>query len=116
MTNIDRRAEHLGWIEAAVRAVNPDLPRLALCVQSHYGPPDAVAFVAVCGVDDDCTRRRAIRAEAGELLRRLGYHVGLEPGRDVYDIQPDRARSSHDALDMIARLHAAMICNGGDRM
>lgn len=34
MTDTDRRAEHLGWIEAAVRAANPDLPRLALCAQS----------------------------------------------------------------------------------
>lgn len=108
MTDTHTREEHLGWVEAALRAANPDLPRLALSAQSHYGPPDAMAFVLVYGVDEDRDRRRAIRAEAGELLRRLGYRVELEPGRDVYDMRPDRATSAHDELRMLALLRAAM--------
>lgn len=107
MHHEDRRLEHLGWIEAALRAGNPNLPHLRICAQSHYGPPDRIAFVDVYGVDDDRTRRRQIRADAGDLLQRLGYVVGLEPGRDVYDVAPVRPVSAHDEIRMLQCLHAA---------
>ena len=103
----DRRPEHLGWIEVALRAASPDLPHLRISAQSHYGPPDRIAFVDVLGVEDDRTRRRQIRADAGDLLRRLDYAVGLEPGRDVYDVAPIRPVSAHDEIRMLRCLHAA---------
>jgi hypothetical protein len=103
----DKRAEHLGWVESALRRQQPDLVHLRLVAQSHYGPPDALAFVEVYGLDADRTRRRAIRAEAGDLLRRLGYRVEVEPGRDVFDITPVRPRSAHEELHMLQRLRKA---------
>jgi hypothetical protein len=71
-----------------------------------------VAFILVYGIDDDPTRRRAIRAEAGQLLRRLGYRVELEPGRDVYDLCPYRPTSAHEELRMLALLQAALTGKG----
>lgn len=58
MRQNDKRPEHLGWIEAALRVANPDLPNLTLSGQAHYGPPDRLAFIAVFGVDGDRARRR----------------------------------------------------------
>lgn len=104
----DHRADHLAWVEAALRRKYQDLPCLRIAAQAHYGPPDAIAFVLVYGLDDDRQRRREIRAEAGDVLRRLGYRVELEPGRDVYDISPDRPASRHEELLMLSRLRDAM--------
>ena len=97
----DAPAEHLGWIEVALRAANPDLPHLRISAQSHYGHPDHLAFIDVYGVEDDCSRRRQLRAEASDLLRRLGYTVEIEPGRDVYDVTPHRPVSAHDEIRML---------------
>lgn len=108
----DTRIEHLGWIETFLRHKHPDLLQLRLSAQSHYGPPDAVAYILVYGIDEDPNRRRAIRAEAGELLRRLGYRVELEPRRDVYDLCPDRPTSAHEEVRMLAFLQAAMTGKG----
>ena len=107
MNQTDRRPKHLGWIETALRADNPDLPHLEISAQSHYGPPDHVAFIDVYGVDDDTMRRRQIRSQAGDQLRRLGYTVELEPGRDVFDIAPVRPASAHERLRMLGDLRAA---------
>ncbi|MGR3454583.1 hypothetical protein [Pseudooceanicola sp.] len=103
----DERPEHLGWIEVALRAGNPDLPHLRIAAQSHYGPPNRIAFVEIFGVDNDRTRRRQLRADAGNILRRLGYSVDLEIGRDVYDVAPVRPTSAHDRMRMLQRLHGA---------
>ncbi|KKM26186.1 hypothetical protein LCGC14_1587280 [marine sediment metagenome] len=103
----DRLPEHLGWIEAVLRTGSPDLPRLRICAQSHYGPPDRIAFVDVYGVEDDRNRRRQIRTEANDLLRRLGYVVEIESGRDIYDVRPIRPVSAHDEIRMLRCLHAA---------
>jgi hypothetical protein len=108
----DTRIEHLGWIETFLRHKHPDLLQLRLSAQSHYGPPDAVAYILVYGIDEDPNRRRAIRAQAGELLRRLGYRVELEPGRDVYDLCPVRPTSAHEEVRMLAFLQAAMTGKG----
>lgn len=111
MQQVDRRSEHLGWIETALRAWHPDLPNLALSGQAHYGPPDCLAFVVVSGVDADQAQRRQIRAEANDLLGRLGYAVEIAPGRDVFDLEPVRPASSHEQLQMLRNLHSA--CNSG---
>ncbi|WP_299821473.1 hypothetical protein [uncultured Jannaschia sp.] len=63
------------------------------------------------GVDDDRSRRRQIRAEASDMLRRLGYTVEIEAGRDVYDLDPVRPASAHDRLRMLEALGAA--CDPG---
>lgn len=104
---IDNRAEHLAWVETALRRDHPDLPYLRLAAQSHYGAPDHVAFVLVHGVDADQNRRRQIRADAGDLLRRIGYRVALDPGRDVYDLKSILPTSAHDELRMLQCLHEA---------
>lgn len=103
----DNRAAHLGWIEAALRREHPDLPNLRIIGQSHYGPPERFAFVEVHGVSDDRDRRRQIRAEASDLLGRLGYRVEREPGRDVYEIPPEGPVSAHDAVRMLQKLRDA---------
>lgn len=105
--SMDRRPEHLAWVETALRHSNMDLPHLRIQAQVHFGPPDAVAFVVVFGVSDDRDRRRAIRAHADDLLRRLGYRVGVEQGRDVFDIIPIRPVSAHEELSMLRRLSKA---------
>ncbi len=110
MRNKDRRPEHLGWVETALRTANPDLPNLRISAQSHYGAPDRIAFVDIRGVDDDRIRRRQIRDDAGDIHGRLGYVVQLEPGRDAYDVAPIRPASAHDRLRMLQCLRAA-----GDR-
>jgi hypothetical protein len=107
MYRMDNRAVHLAWVEAALRRKNSDLPELRFTVQSHYGPPECIAFVVVDGIDWDRTRRRQIRTDASDLLRRLGYSVELEPGRDVYDVTPARPASAHDELQMLQHLQAA---------
>lgn len=104
---IDNRAEHLAWVETALRRDHPDLPELRLAAQSHYGAPDHVAFIVVHGVDADQRRRRQIRADAGDLLRRIGYRVALDPGRDVYDVDPIRPDSAHEELRMLQSLRDA---------
>lgn len=108
MRQNDNRPEHLAWIESALRRAHPDLHELRLSAQSHYGKPDAVAFVEIFGVDADRDRRRKVRGEAGNLLRALGYRVDLVPGRDVYDVRPNRPTSAHDELDMLRRLQEAI--------
>jgi len=107
MHHEDRRHEHLGWVETALQAAHPDLPRLGISAQSHYGPPDRVAFVVVLGVDEDTVRRREIRGAASAMLRGLGYTVEIEPGRDVFDIDPVRPASAHERLRMLRDLRAA---------
>lgn len=104
---IDRRAEHLAWAETALRREHPDLPDLRLAAQSHYGPPDHVAFVVVHGVEADQERRRKIRGDAGDFLRRIGYRVALDPVRDVYDMEPIRPASAHEELRMLQALREA---------
>ena len=101
---IDNRAEHLAWVETALRREHPDLPNLQLAAQSHYGPPDHVAFVVVHGVDADQGRRRKIRSDAGDLLRQIGYRVALDPGRDVYEMEAIHAESAHEELRMLQSL------------
>ena len=107
MDRNDKRPKHLGWIEAALQAANPDLLGLQISGQSHHGAFDRFAFVDVFGVDHDRTRRRKIRAEASDMLRRFGYAIEIEPGRDVYDLEPIRPTSAHDRLRMLQCLHAA---------
>lgn len=104
---MDNRSAHLGWIETALRCKHPDLSELRITAQSHYGPHDRIAFVVIYGIDGDATRRRQIRSEAGDLLRRLGYCVELEPGRDIYDVSPVRPESAHEAPQMLQCLQAA---------
>lgn len=103
MSATDLRADHLAWVETHVRAKHHDLEFLRLSSQSHYSSA-GFAFIVIYGVDKDTPRRRAIRAEASELLRKLGYYVELEPGRDVYDIDPCRPISRHEMLAMLASL------------
>lgn len=103
----DKRSEHLGWIEVELRTAHPDLPGLALSGQAHYGPADRLAFIEIYCVDHDRIRRRQIRADSANLLRRLGYTVEIEPGRDVYDMVPTRPLSAHDAIRMLQCLHEA---------
>ena len=68
-------------------------------------------LVVVSGVDADQAQRRQIRAEANDLLGRLGYAVEIAPGRDVFDLEPVRPASSHEQLQMLRNLHSA--CNSG---
>ncbi len=103
----DRRPEHLGWIETALRATHPDLPGLRVSGQSHYRQSNRIAFVDVFGIDGDHIRRRQIRAEASDMLRQLGYAVEIEPGCDVYDLTPIRPVSAHDSLWMLRHLRNA---------
>jgi hypothetical protein len=67
----DRRPEHLGWIETALRAAHPYLPGLRISGQSHYRQSNRIAFVDVFGIDGDHIRRRQTRAEASNMLRHL---------------------------------------------
>ncbi|MFW2545656.1 hypothetical protein ACN2XU_23790 [Primorskyibacter sp. 2E107] len=108
----DTRPEHLGWIEVAIRAANPDLPKLRISAQSHYGPLDRIALVSVHGTGGGRTRRQKIRAEADDMLQRLGYAVEIEPGRDVYDVMPRRPTSAHEEIRMLQCLRAA--CSRSD--
>ena len=104
---IDNCTEHLGWIETALRREHPELHDLRLAAQSHYGPPDHVAFGAVHGVDADQERRRKIRGDADDLLRQIGYRVALDPGRDIYDVRPIRPASAHEEFRMLQSLQEA---------
>lgn len=97
----DPRPELLGLVETKLRADNPDLTNLWISAQSHYSS-DGLAFIEVFGVDDDAPRRRAVRSEASALLGMLGCKVELEPGRDVYNIDPIRPASRHAAIAMMA--------------
>ncbi|MBY5971205.1 hypothetical protein KUV28_02545 [Ferrimonas balearica] len=90
--------DRLGWSQSTLRAANRDLPHLRIYAQAHVGPPNRIAFVVVHGVGEDRDRRRRVRAEASDLLERLGYAVELEPERDVYDVAPPRPVSAHDEL------------------
>ncbi|MDG3043120.1 hypothetical protein [Roseicyclus marinus] len=97
----DFRERDLGQVETYLRRQNPDLPRLRLIAQSHYSSP-GFAFIIVLGVDDDTLRRRATRAAATALLQQIGYVVELEPGRDVYELVPERPRSKHEELMILS--------------
>ena len=96
-----KRREHLGCVEAAGQSAHPDLPDLQISAQSHYGSSNCVAFINVCGVEDDYIRRRQVRSEASEFMRQLGYRVEIEQGRDVYDLEPIRPASTHDRIHML---------------
>ena len=97
----DPRARDLGQVETYLRRKNIDLPYLRLVGQAHYSA-SGFAFIVVFGIDDDTSRRRAIRAEATELLQALGHDVHLEAGRDVYELDPERPRSKHDELKVLS--------------
>lgn len=103
----DPRPEHLGWIETALRAANPDLPYLRISAQSHFGPHDRVAFVTVLGLGENRDRCHRLRMQACDLLGQLSYTVELEHGRDVYDLTPTRPKSAHQEIQMLLCLHAA---------
>ncbi|QYX55537.1 hypothetical protein K1T73_10540 [Roseovarius sp. SCSIO 43702] len=107
MYEVDNRPKHVGWIETALKAGYADLPSLRIYAQSHFGPPDRIAFVVVLGVDEDRDRRRAIRSDAVDLLRYLGYLVEFEPGRDVYEVLPHPPESAHEKMQMHQFLCAA---------
>lgn len=104
----DIRSRYLGWAEIALRDANPDLPNLRISAQSHYGPPDRLAFMSVSGTNDDRDRRKSIADKAAELLQRLGCAVLMEPGRDVYDVKPQRPSSAHERLSMLRSLGEAL--------
>jgi hypothetical protein len=103
----DPRSRNLGQVETYLRRKNINLPNLRLIGQSHYGSP-GFAFIIVLGVDNDPCRRRAIRAEATELLHALGNDVHLEAGRDVYDVDPERPRSQHEELRFLSDFYSRM--------
>lgn len=88
----------LGWVEAALRADNADLPALRLAAQAHFRPGSGFAFIEVYGVDDQRDRRRSIRSEASRLLGLLGCKVDLEPGYDVFTVYPTRPETAHQHL------------------
>lgn len=108
LNTFDKRSRYLGWAEVALRIANPDLPTLRLSAQSHYGPPDRLAFISVSGTNGDRCRRKKIADNAAKLLQRLGCTVELEPGRDVYDVKPKRPSSSHERLSMLRSLGEAL--------
>ena len=108
LNTFDKRSKYLGWAEVAVRIANPDLPTLRLSAQSHYGPPDRLAFISVSGTNGDRCRRKKIADNAAKLLQRLGCTVELEPGRDVYAVKPQRPSSSHERLSMLWSLGEAL--------
>ena len=97
------RAEHLGLVETQLRVSHRDLPMLWLTGQVHYGSR-GFAFIVVHGVEEDTLRRRAIRAEACELLERLGHQIELQPSRDVFNIDPVRPLSKHEAMKLLSEL------------
>lgn len=100
----DPRSRDLGQVETHLRRKNTDLPYLRLIGQAHYSAA-GFAFILVIGVDGDTARRRAIRAEATQLLHVLGHDVLLEAGRDVYELDPERPRSMHEELQMLSDFH-----------
>ncbi|WP_139307540.1 hypothetical protein [Rhodovulum sp. ES.010] len=95
----DTRVEDLSLVQVEMQARHPDLD-LGFCAQCHYGPPN-FAFLVVYGVDHDTPRRRAIRAEATGLLERLGHRVELQPGRDVYCLDPWAPEGAHERMKML---------------
>lgn len=97
----DIRARDLGQVETYLRRQHPDLPRLRLIAQCHYSS-SGFAFIVIFGVDDDKLRRRFVRAEASKLLQDMGHVIDLEPGRDVYELDPERPRSMHEELAFLA--------------
>lgn len=103
----DPRARDLGQVETLLRRRHSDLPHLRLVGQSHYAS-GGFAFIVVLGVDDDTSRRRAIRAEATELLHALGHAVHLDAGRDVYEVAPERPRSQHEELKFLSDFYSRM--------
>lgn len=107
MTNSDLRARHLGWVEAYLRIENPDLPDLWLTGQFHYRSP-GFAFIVIHGVDTDTPRRRALRSLACNLLGKLGHKVELQARRDVFILDPERPRSSHELMDALSELRKSI--------
>jgi len=100
----DTRAEHLGLVETQLRVSNGNLPMLCMTGQAHYSTP-GFAFIVIHGVDEDTPRRRSIRAEACRLLEKLGHPVAVQPGRDVFHIEPVRPTSHHETMEMLAELN-----------
>lgn len=107
VTSYDKRPEHLGWVEVALQTANPGCPELRISAQSHHGSRDRIAFVDIFGVDDDTLLRRKLRADASALLMWLGYTVEIEPGLDIYDIEPIRPASAHERLRMLECLRSS---------
>lgn len=103
MKSEDLRSEHLAWVELYLRSENDDLHELWLTGQSHFGS-SGFAFIVVHGVENDHLRRRAIRESARRILECLEYDIELEPRRDVYNIDPSRPMTSHDAMLMLSKL------------
>ena len=104
VNTFDIRSRYLGWSEIVLQDANPDLPNLRISAQSHYGPPDRLAFIFVSGTNGDRARRKRIADKAAQLLQRLGCTVELEPGRDVYAVKPQRPSSAHERLSMLRTL------------
>ena len=102
------RYDKLAWVETALRYENRDLEDLRLGAQSHYGPQEGFAFIEVYGVDDDQERRRSLREDAANWLRKIGCDVDLVPGRDVYNVTPETPRSFHEELQMLFALREAV--------
>ena len=101
----DNRARDLGHVESFLRRKNADLPNLRLIGQAHYASR-GFAFIVVLGVDDDTSRRRAIRSGATELLQALGHDVHLKAGYDVYELDPERPRSKHEEFKILSNLQS----------
>ena len=78
-----------------------------LIAQVHYIRPDDVAHIDVYGCDD-ATTRRAIRADAVQLLQNLGIRVELIGGNDVYTVSPDYS-NPEKLEDYASRLHPRLI-------
>ena len=90
MQTQDTRPDRFGRFQNALRATNCDLQHLRIYAQTNVGPLNRIALVVVHGGGEDRDRRRRVRAEANDLLQRLGYTVELEPKRNVYDVAPRR--------------------------
>lgn len=85
MTDI---AVALAAVEEHILAGHPDLS-IQLIGQVHHIRPSGIAFIDVFGCEDKL-RRRAIRAEAVDLLQLLGFDVELYPNHDVFFlVEPD---------------------------
>ena len=80
---------------------------IELIAQVHYIRPDDVAHIDVYGCDD-AMMRRAIRANAVQLLQQLGIRVELISGHDVYTVSPDYSDPA-SVQNYASRLHPRLI-------